>query len=193
MASTKANIRLGGFKVYYGTLYLGFTSQDGITFNRNGNKYDVMSAISGMGIVKSFSQGETITADVELQEFDKNLLSQVLGAVNSFNVDSNDGTAGVITGGYSPGVEFTQKPLICYPTYVDENNQPYAADINNNFAFGLVAATPSSENEIVISPTQETVFPISFTGEYDLTRPEGQRVWFIGAVSAPADSIPTIS
>jgi hypothetical protein len=46
MASSKNNIRLGGFKAYYGVDYLGQCSQDGITFSRNGNRVDINSALS---------------------------------------------------------------------------------------------------------------------------------------------------
>jgi hypothetical protein len=192
MASSKDNIRLGGFKVYFGTQYLGQCSQDGLTFNRNGNRYDVMTALTGEGVFKSFSTGEHAEIELELLEFDKDMLSKVLGAVDSFDTDPTDGAEGTITGGYSPGVELRPKPLLVYPTYVDSNNQPLTADINNDFCLGMFAAVPNLENEIVISPTEETSFPISFIGQYDVTRPEGQQVWFIGAVTAPTDSVPVI-
>lgn len=192
MASSKKNIRLGGFKLYYGVRYLGQCSQDGLTLKRNGNRYDVKTAVTGEGVFKSFSLGETAEMEVELLEFDKDMLAEVLGAVDGFNTDPNDGAEGVITGGYSPGVELIARPLLAFPTYVDENNQPLAADINNDFCIGMYSAVPNLENEIVISPTEETSFPISFIGQYDVTRPEGQQVWFIGAVTAPTESVPVI-
>jgi hypothetical protein len=193
MASSKDNIRLGGFKAYYGTQYLGQTGQDGLTFNRNGNRYDVMTALAGEGVFKSFSTGEHAEIELELLEFDKDLLSKVLGAVNSFNTNPADGADGVITGGYSPGVELRPKPFFAYPTFVDANNQPLTADANNDFAIIMFAAVPNLENEIVVSPTEETKFPISFIGQYDVTRPEGQQVWAIGAVTAPTNSVPVIT
>jgi hypothetical protein len=193
MASTKDNIKLGGFKVYYGTQYLGQCSQDGLTFNRNGNRYDVMTALTGEGVFKSFSTGEHAEIELELLEFDKDLLVKVLGAVKGFNTNPTDGADGIITAGYSPGVELRPLPLLCYPTYVDNNNQPLTAGINNDFCLGIFQAVPNLENEIVISPTEETSFPISFIGQYDVTRPEGQQVWFIGAVTAPANSVPVIA
>lgn len=192
MASTKDNIRLGGFKLYYGTQYLGQCAQDGLTFTRNGNRIDVMSALSGEGIVKSFGGGDSAEIEVELLEFDKFMLQQVLGAVKGFNTSNSDGSAGKITGGYSPGIELRPKPLLAYPTFVDANNQPLTADINNQFCLGLVSAVPNLENETLFSPTEETTFPITFIGQYDFTRPEGQQVWFIGAVTAPSDSVPVI-
>jgi hypothetical protein len=192
MASSKENIRLGGFKAYYGTQYLGQCAQEGVTFNRNGNRYDVMSALTGEGVLKSFSTGEHAELELELLEFDKDMLSKVLGAVDSFDTDPTDGAEGIITGGYSPGVELRPLPLFVYPTYVDNNNQPLTADINNDFCIVVFAASPNLENEIIISPTEETTFPISFIAQYDENRPEGQKVWAIGAVSAPADSVPVI-
>jgi hypothetical protein len=192
MASSKNNIRLGGFKAYYGTQYLGQCSQDGLTFNRNGNRYDVMTALSGEGVFKSFSTGEHAEIELELLEFDKFLLERVLGGVKGWNTNTTDGAEGIITGGYSPGVELRPKPLLIYPTYVDANNQPLTADINNDFCLGIFQAVPNLENEINFAPTEETRFPISFIGQYDVTRPEGQQVWFIGAVTAPTDSVPLI-
>lgn len=191
--SSKDNIRLGGFKAYFGTRYLGQCHQDGVTINRNGNPYDVMTALTGEGIFKTFSTGESVEVDLTLLEFDKDLLAEVLGAVQGFDTSSSDADTGKITAGYSPGVEVRPKPLWIFPTFVDENNQPYAADANNEFCFCLVAARPGMENEIAISPTEETSFPITFVGQYDDTRPEGQRVWVIGPVSAAADSVPTIT
>jgi hypothetical protein len=193
MATSKDNIRLGGFKAYYGTLYLGQCSQDGVTINRNGNAYDVMTALTGEGIFKTFSTGESVEIDLTLLEFDKYLLEQVLGAIDGHGTDPNNAMTGKLTAGYSPGIEIRPKPLLIYPTYVDANNQPYEANANNQFCFGLISARPGMENEIMISPTEETSFPITFVGQYDTTRPEGQRVWFAGAVTAPANSIPIIS
>lgn len=192
MASTKDNIRLGGFKIYYGTQYLGQTAQEGLQFMRNGHRIDIVSALSGEGIIKSFSGGEHVEMELELLEFDKDMLAKVLGAVQGFDTDPTNGAEGTITAGYSPGVELRPKPLLVYPTFVDSNNQPLTADANNEFCFGLFQAVPNLENEITISPTEETSFPISFIGQYDFTRPEGQQVWFIGAVTAPSDSVPVI-
>lgn len=193
MASSKDNVRLGGFKAYFGTQYLGECSADGVTISRNGNAIDVMTALTGAGIFKTFSSGETAEISLELEEFDKYVLGQILGAVKTWNTSSSDATAGTLAAGYSPGVEAPAKPLYIYPTFVDSSNVPFPADNTNKFCFGFVLASPTMENEFTISPTEETKFPITFKALTDTSRAEGQRVWFCGAVTNPANSVPTIS
>lgn len=193
MASSKDNIRLGGFKAYYGTRYLGQCSQDGITINRNGNAYDVKTALTGEGIFKTFSTGEHIEVELTLLEWDKSTLSIVLGAVKEWDTDPNDASAGTLSAGFSPGIEIRPRPLLIYPTFVDANNVPLNADATNGYAVGLVLARPSLENEIMISPVEESSFPVTFVGMYDTNRPEGQQVWFTGAETAPTESVPLIT
>ena len=173
---------------------MGECAADGVTLSINDNVIDISTALTGAGILQSFSGGTTGEASLTLLEFDKHILKDVLGAVKGWNTSASDGAAGGITGGYSPGVIIQSKPLFIYPTFIDPGtNEPFAADITNKYAFGFVWATPNAENEMMVSPSEATSFPITFKAQYDNTRPEGQKLFFMGAVSAPAASVMIIT
>lgn len=189
MATSPANIKLGGGFVYYGVDFVGMIAEDGITISVNGNTVNIFTSESGSTPMKTFSQGDTVEVKIKLREMDKYVLALALGVVSATGTNSATAEAGVLSAGREAGFVMPTRPLTIYPHFVDETTGiPLTDTVSNIWAFRIHRAVVSSEAEFLLSPSESVAPEITFMGQYDKTKAAGNRVYRWGSGLSPEAS-----
>lgn len=168
--NTQTNFR---YALFYGGLSLGVLANADLTFNADYQFEDVTSSLYGESPIAQIYKGGKITAEVTIQEYNKNTKKAIYASIIGAGSTATNATTpfdGTLIGN---GVPFRQtgQPLVIYPFYTDESGNVIADTVTSTLKTAIVLekAVVSSGLNMVMNPTTPYGFTVTFQGLLDVT------------------------